>query len=339
MARTVGITSPLGKPWRCLGTTMPPNTLLMCKLLLLLMVLHGFPWKISDPYIPFIPGLDIFRQQPGLFAWILKAAFFGASVALAFNFKVRTSAIVLGATVILMLLASKPMFRNHIFIVGCLLFLAGLHRRDEDAWLIKIQFGVMYLGAFLNKAFDSDWWTGRFMHHWLHGHLRNPFYESLSPLLPHLWFGSLLSCMVILSEFVLTILFFVPRWRTLGVWLAIAMHLGFLLVVGRRPFGYFTEDVIIGLLAFLSWPRTPMMLRMKPSLTIKPFLKFMNWDRQFHLHEEPKHVNHWLELEIEHRTLKNFSALACFFKYNCAFYVALFFAFNGIAFLIARYPF
>ena len=322
---------------------MRPNTLLMCKLLLLLLlllVIHGFQWTISDPYIPFILGLDRFRSQPSVFEFVLKATFGLAGLCLLLNFKVRTSAIILGATVIVTLLASQPMHRNHIFIVGCLFLLAGLHRRDEDAWLIKAQFCVMYFGAFLNKGLDPDWRTGQFMHYWLHGHLANPFYETFSPLLPELWFGMLLSWTVIVAEFSLVILFFVPRWRSRAVWLALAMHLGFLLVVGRRSFGHFTEDVLIGLLAFLSWPKTATALRLAPSFrAIRPFWKLVSWDQQFELGERPLRQHTWLELDVGKRTLRNVSGLAYFLKYNTASYFALFCAFNGIAYLISRYPF
>ena len=221
-----------------------------------------------------------------------------------------------------------------------MLLLAGLHRRDEEAWLIKVQFGVMYFGAFLNKVWDPDWRTGQFMHHWLHGDLRNPFYETLSPLLPDLWSAVVLSWMVIVAECSLTFLFLVPRWRTLGVWLTLVMHLSFLLVVGRRPFGHFTEDVLIALLVFLSWPRASMALRLTPSLhAVKRVFRFVNWDRQFKLSENTVHEKAWLELDVGTRTLRNTSGLACFLKYNPASYVALFIGFNGIAYLISRYPF
>ena len=340
MARIVGIASPVGKPWRSLGTTMQPNTLLMCKLLLLLLVVHGFQWKIADPYVPFIQGLDAFRSRPSLFEFLLKAAFCGAGLSLFLNFRVRASAIVLGSTVLLALLASKPMFRNHIFIVGCLFLLAGLHHRDEEAWLIKTQFCVMYFGTFLNKVWEPDWRTGQFMHNWLHGHLRNPFYETISPLLPDLWFGILLSWMVILAECALMVLFFVPRWRTRGVWLALTMHLGFLLVVGRRPFGHFTEDILIALLVFLSWPKAAMVLRLKHSLqAIRPFWRFVNWDQQFQLSDQAAREHTWLELDVEEQTRTNASALAYFLKYSTVMYVAIFVGFNGIAYLISYYPF
>ena len=276
----------------------------------------------------------------GLFGLVLRTVFFGATLSLLFNVKVRTAAVVLGATVILTIVASKPMFRNHIFIVGCLLLLAGLHRRDEEPWLIPLQFSVMYFGAFLSKVWDPDWRTGQFMHYWLHEHLANPFYETFSPLFPELGFGMLLSWIVIIAEGALIVLFFVPRWRTLGVWLALAMHVSFLLVVGRRPFGHFTEDILIAMVTFLAWPREAMVMRLSASLqTIRPIWRLVHWDRQVELSDRPAREHAWLELDVGHKTLRNESGLGWFLKYNTASYVAVFIGFNGIAYLITRYPF
>ena len=338
MAGILDSASPVGRPWRSVGTTMAPNTLLMCKLLLLLLAIHGFQSTIGDPFIPFIQSLDEFRRLPGLFETILKVCFWVAGLSLFLNFKVRTSALILGATVILVLVASKPMFRNHIFVVGCLFLLAGLHRRGEDPWLIAGQFSVMYLGAFLNKALDVDWRAGQFMHYWLHDHLDNRFYATFSTMLPDLSFAVALSWTVIVAEGLLVVFFFVPRWRSYGVGVALLMHLGFLLVVGRRPFGHFTEDILIALIAFLSWPRTTTTLRLSPALqAVRPFWRLVNWDRQFQLGERPRNRSAWLELDVGTRTLTNASGAAYVLKYNTASYVALFVAFNGVAYLISRY--
>ena len=63
----------------------------------------------------------------------------------------------------------------------------------------------------------------------------------------------------------------------------------------------------------------------------------MNWDKQFHLGERPRNRSAWLELDVGTRTLTNVSGAAYVLKYNTASYVALFVAFNGVAYLISRY--
>jgi hypothetical protein len=315
--------------------SMPPNTLLMCKLLVFLLTIHGFLSDIGDPHIPFIPILDYFRGWPGLFKYSLLVTFAISGIALFLNIRVRTAAIILGLTVILYILASKPGYRNHILIVGCLLFLAGLHKSNENAWLIKYQFAVMYFGAFLNKCFNSDWHNGGFMHHWLHGHLKNPFYETLSPLLPDLWFATLLSWTVITCELLLAVLLFHPPWRKLGVWLMLAMHISFFIIVGRRPFGHFTEDILIALLVFLNWPRETMVLTVRGSFAqrLRPIFQWINWDSQFALDHNPNRDSTWITLKTDDRVMNNTRALGYFVQHSAGTYVYLFLAFNGIAYL------
>ena len=78
MAEQLKGPNPVGKPWCTLGTSMRPNVLLMCKLLYILLLLHTFQNKIQDPFLPFIPALDLLRTWPGLFSTLLKTVFFGA---------------------------------------------------------------------------------------------------------------------------------------------------------------------------------------------------------------------------------------------------------------------
>lgn len=341
MARELTLSSPVGKPWRFTGTSMAPNVLLMCKLLLLLLVVHGFWNLISDPHIPFLRFLDWFHNYPNVFSGVLKTAFLIASLSLFFNYRVRSASVGLGIVIILVILASKPVYRNHILIVGCLLFLAGLHREGEDPWLVKLQFPVMYFGAFVNKCFDEDWWTGQFMHGWLHGHLNNPFYEALSPLFPELGFALILSWTVIVCELLLAILFLVRRWHAWAIWLALAMHIGFLAVVGRHPFGHFTEDILIALLAFLSWPKGTIEMGINPRIRkyADLIVRWIDWDRQYRVTPLSSGEQQWLTLDFQGCQRKGSRALFTLFKYNVCFYIFLFFAFNGIAFLVSRYPF
>ena len=320
---------------------MRPNLLLMCKLLLVLLLAHDFLQKIGDPFLPFIPLLDLFRSEPPLFAIVLKTALLGAGFCLLMNVRARAAAVVLGLVVILFMLSSKPAYRNHILIVGCLFFLAGLHSADEDPWLLRLQMSIIYLGAFTNKICDVDWRTGEFMHHWLHTELQNPHYEFLYPLLPDQWLAVFLSWMVIIGECSLTFLFLVKRWNNLGVCLAICMHVGFLLVVGRRIFGHFTEDILLAMMAFLHWPNTTVNVRLSHNLhrLFARLFACVNWDRQFRLGASlNRGRGEWFEISYGPHIVMNTSGLFQFLKYNAAFYVCLFFLYNGVAFVLSRLP-
>ena len=336
MAESMNPSSPIGRPWRCTGTAMAPNLLLMCKLLLGLILAHGFPATLDDPFIPFLAVLDGFHAHPGVFAGAMKGLFLAGAIFLMFNVRVREAAMTLGLVVILTLIASKPQFRNHVFIVGCLFFLAGLHRDREDPWLLRLQFALIYGGAFINKVLQADWWNGQFMHYWLHRSMRNPWYEMLVPLLPELGVAKVISWTVIAMELVLAVLFFMPRFTRVAVSLALAMHLGFLAIVGRRVFGHFTEDVLIAMLVFLRWPSGERRIGLGEHLhrILRPVMPLVDLDRQWVVNQTPP--GRWLEVASEGKSWHDWSALWPLLKYNSTFYLALFLGFHAVALLIAR---
>jgi hypothetical protein len=330
--------SPIGRPWRQTGTDMRPNFLLMCKMLLALLLLHRFAGGLQEPFLPFVSGLDLLRSESGWFTLLLRAVFFTAGCCLIFNYRVRWAAIVLGLVVIVNLLASKTLFRNHVFIVGCLFLLAGLHRKDDDPWMLRWQMVIIYAGAFLNKILQSDWRTGQFMHHWLHHELENPYCEALRPHLPELGFAVIISWLVMLSELLLAALFLVRRWNDAAVVAAIAMHVAFFIVVGRSIFGHFAEDVLLAMLIFLSWPAGVMTVAFRPSVQrlTEKVRACGNWDRQFAFGAPLLNPENWIELRMEDRSLENAAAGWCFLKYNSAFYFTAFVVFNGTAYLISH---
>lgn len=336
MAESMNPSSPMGRPWRCTGTAMAPNLLLMCKLLLGLILAHGFPATLGDPFLPFLAILDGFHAYPGVFAGVMKGLFLTGAILLVFNVRVREAAMTVGLVVILSLIASKPQFRNHVFIVGCLFLLAGLHRDREDPWLLRLQFALIYGGAFINKVLQADWWNGQFMHYWLHRSMRNPLYEMLFPLLPDLGVAKVISWSVIAVELVLAVLFFLPRFTNLAVGVALAMHLGFLAIVGRRVFGHFTEDVLIAMLVFLRWPEGARRIALGDRLhrVLRPVLPWLDLDRQWVVNPAPP--GRWLEVAGEAKPCHDWAALWPLLKYNSTFYVTLFLGFHAVALALAR---
>ena len=135
---------------------MRTNLLVMCKMLFLLLIFNGLFGYVSDPFIPHIAILDKFNQVPGVFEWSLKTLFLVGGIGLLCNVRVRAMVILLGVCVLLFLLASKPAFRNHIFICGCIFLLCGLTKKDQYPWLLIFQFSLVYFAAALNKIWQAD---------------------------------------------------------------------------------------------------------------------------------------------------------------------------------------
>lgn len=341
MAATVTGAGPVGRPWRMVGTSMAPNLLLMCKLLFLLLALHGFQAKLSDPFIPFVGALDAVRSPSEAFGWGLRISFFAGGACLLCNIRTRAAAIVLGITVLLALAASKPLYRNHILIVGCLFLLSGLHARDEEPWMLALQMAIVYFGAALNKSLEADWWSGRFMHHWMTDRLDHPIYGWLAPLFPGMSFAAVVSWLVIASEWLLALLFLVRRWHPLAVAISLAMHGSFFLIVGRTPFGHFLEDILLAMLAFLHWPRGVIEVSAARRLhrPLAWLTRLANWDGQFVAGDPlPDGGPAWWRVRHDGRTRTNAAGVLECLRYNAAFYVVLFVAFNGAAYAWSRFP-
>lgn len=311
-------------PWKISTNQMQPNMLLMCKMLLLLLLINGFYSKINDPYIPFLRFLDEFNNFPGLFKLILRAGFIVSGLTLLFNFKPKLSSLVLGIIIITTLLASKPLFRNHIFIVGCVLFLTGLSSNKGIPWLIILQISLVYIGAALNKALQIDWWTGQFMHNWLAIAIENPIYIYISNLLPELWFAKILSWLSILVELTIGVTVLTKKWRMVGVWVMIIFHFAMVTFVVTR-FGHFVQDLYIILISFLVWPQNKIIVKFQKNKFEKlaKIIKFLDWDNLYYWTKETIKENNWLEINNNKLKKTNFDAFKALLIYSNGFYILL----------------
>ncbi len=244
----------LKKIWEIKQEEMLPNILLMCKFLWLILIINGFFYKLNDPFLPFISYLDFFNQYPGIFKNSLRFMFILSGIMLLLNIKVRWNSVILGSIIIIGILASKPIFQNHVLIVGCILFLSGIANKLYATKLLVFQMSLLYLAAALSKMSDMDWWSGQFMHNWLYNATTNPFYITISEFISAEWMSKFLSWSSILMELTIGIILLVPKFRTISVWLIILFH-GLLFSFVGHKFGHFVDDIFIILLAFLSWPK------------------------------------------------------------------------------------
>ncbi len=255
-------TSFLVRPIQFEGTSMHPNILLMSKLLLLLLLYHGFYFKLIDPFIPFITWLDVFNKVPGVFKITLRVCFVLASISLLFNFKVRISSFIIGSIIILSILACRPNYYNHVLVCGCALFLAGLTDKKSRPFFLVLQLSVIYFGASLHKMLDSDWWSGVFMHNWLLNAMENNFYIFLHKFFAEMFVAKFMSIMAFSTEFLIAILLLFKRYRSFAVWFIIIFHM-LLFSITTIRFGHFIDSLMIILIAFLDWPNEKLVINCK----------------------------------------------------------------------------
>lgn len=314
------------KPWSIEGTGMPPQVLLMSKLLYILLLCHGFLFDLNDPFIPFVSSLDYFNNMPGLIKFIVRVVFIVSGLFLLFNVKVRLNSLILGLVVIFGIVASKPLFRNHLFIVGCALFLAGLSDRDNAPVLIYWQMSLLYLATFLSKASDLDWWSGQFMHNWMNNAIENPYYLLINSILPGLWVAKLFSWSTIFLELIIGISLLTKKTRFFAVWTVILFHAFLFSFVGHK-FGFFVDDIFIILISFLAWPknRTQAEYGENANKNVLSVMKFLDTDRLIVWNKMvPDQNNFWLKVQSEDEIKTNYRAMASLLLYSPGFYMLLF---------------
>ena len=327
-----------GLPFKVYDTSMKPNLLLMCKILILLLYAHGFLFYLKDPFIPFIAQFDIFNDSPQVFEYLTKSLFFIFSLLLLFNVKVRSMAILLGLTIIISLIASKPLFRNHLFIVGCMFLLSGLSDKSKVPWLIYFQLSLVYFGALTNKAFELDWWSGQFMHNWLSNALENPLYINVSKMMPDLLLAKLISYTAMLSELLIGIFLIIPKLRFSAIAIILVFHTMLFTFTGES-FGFFMEDILIILIAFLNWSKEQIIFKYKLKSMEKliAIMGFLGWDNRV-WYKKDASINNNLELIKDDKSITGYSAIIQVLLNSPGFFYALLFIQLGIRALFNGIP-
>ena len=280
--------SPVLRPWRVTGTEMLPSLLVMSKLLFVLLLCEHILVKIDLPFVPFLPWLDGLRELAGdelryEYRQAFKGAFLLAGALLWLNVRPRAACIALGLAIIFMMVGSRPLFRNHIYVVGCLFLLAGLSRRGRPPFLIYLQFSLIYLGAGLDKLFLEDWHTGQFIDNFLTHARVNPVYLAIVEVLPGMTVAKLVSWGTVLGELVFGVGFLFQRTRAATVWLAVLFHFALYALLMGDTFGHFVEDLMLGFIAVVAWPRGT--VAVTPQLGSAPLARrivaLVDWDRTF----------------------------------------------------------
>jgi hypothetical protein len=238
-------------PLRVTDTDLPPQLLLMAKLLILGLILKDYHLGFPDVFAPFFEWMEIFPAP--WYRRAFKLAFIVCGTALLFNRTVRVNCVVLGGLFLVATLSSKVYYRNAKVFVGVLLFLTGLQEKGKPPWMIWWQLAIMYFGAGLNKLLEVDWRTGQYFDYFLTHIYPSDAYRLIAPLLPGQWVARLMGWSIILAELSAAVMFTMNRLRPMAVWVAASVHVGAaLLVVG--DYGIFMAAILASYLSCLPWP-------------------------------------------------------------------------------------
>ena len=239
-------------PFTVSGTDMPPNLLLMAKLVAVCFLISGQWAALPQPFLPLVSDLDDLGS-PTTAEVVLKASFVVAAALLLTNRTPRLASVALGIVIFVGMLASRNYIENNRFFVVLLFVLAGLSSRQIGGRLVQLQLVVLYFGAALNKLLDIDWRSGQYFEHLASGTELAGVYSRLTGLFPELLLSAVMAWAVIATEFALAAAFLLRRFVWVAVWLGAAYHTSLVMVTGRT-FGMFWYAATASYFAFAEVP-------------------------------------------------------------------------------------
>jgi hypothetical protein len=243
--------------FRIHGTAMRPNLLLMVKLVTLAFLFSGQIVLLSHHFVPFV-GLFRHVGSPSAFHLGLELIFLAGAASLLLNHQVRIACIVLGGVVLISIASSMKYYENNREYTALILILAGLEDPRGNAWLLRGQLILLYSAAALNKVLLADWRDGHFFNTWLN-YLHHSAWAKISGVLPDRVLAALISWAAIVTEIALAIGLALRRYLPVVIWVGVAYHTTLVLVM-NRTFGMFWVAAGSTYLAFISWPKRPLLV-------------------------------------------------------------------------------
>lgn len=322
------------RPFAIFGTDLPPNLALMAKLIVLALLLQPH-LPLSNHFLPFFRFFDRVGS-PAVFHGVLMLTFVLGSAALFLNRRSRSASLVLGLTILISILASRPTFSNNLAYCGALLLLIGLQPSDREPWLLRLQVVLLYFGAGLNKLLDPDWRRGQFFEYWF-GHVHShTWYLHIASRMPPFLASRLMSWASISTELGLSVMLLLRRLYPLAIWVGLAFHTS-MLVLANTTFHMYYFAACASYLAFVSWPQEPVRVLYDRDCSfcvkVKHFYEHIDLERRCRWTSWPRAVNaEWLaarssrsriRLTIGEKEYAGFAALKMLLLYNPLTYFAL----------------
>ena len=275
------IVMPSWNPLRCTGTDLPVNLTILVKVLAMVVLLTNHVRILPDPWLPFVPGLDLIPAVP--FQRTLQTVFLISAAAIVFNRRLRLFSLILGATMLLAVVSSKAYYGNNKTFCGLMFFLCGLYKPGGPP-LVRWQLAITYFGAGLNKALDADWHSGVFFENWAVNRLHQPLYLALDSMLPPLFLARFMCWMTIVTELGTVPCILIPSLSEWAVMANIIFQSGLLLFTGTT-FTLFFYSMTAASLAFVAWPQANVEVSYNPARrwqqSARSLLALVDFDNRF----------------------------------------------------------
>src|SRR3954447_493539 len=301
---------PSWNPLKFRGTELPTELLILVKVLALVVILVNHVRILPDPWLPFVPGLDLL--PPALFQRTLQTVFLISAFAILFNRRVRLFSLLIGSTMLVAVVSSKAYYGNNKTFCGLMFFLAGLYKPGGPNFF-PWQLAITYFGAGLNKALDPDWHSGVFFENWAVNRLHQPWYIALDSILPSLVLAKFMCWTTILTELGTVPCLLIPSLQYWAVLANIFFQATLLLFTGTT-FTLFFYSMTACSFAFFAWPAEPVTVFYR-SDRLKQFFSAWDVDGLFRWVPQDRVVEQ-IQVNTGDRTYSGFRAIRMLFLLN-----------------------
>ena len=116
-------------------------------------------WEIRSSLYHHTPFLSFFdcMGSPTIFGRSLKLVFWIFVCLLLINRYVRVSSFMVGLALLISILSSRHNYLSSLFFFSLFFIHVGLLEKGKEPVYLRLQIGLVYLAAGLNKLLDADW--------------------------------------------------------------------------------------------------------------------------------------------------------------------------------------
>lgn len=254
--------------------------LFVARMLALYLVWVAGMRHISPPFLSFWAPLD---QLKGLaeYYFILDGLYWCALLCVLIGYRFQSFSLVVGFLIFFQITSSVSAYSTNFLFSGCLFLLIGLYKPGLE-WTFRVQFGLLYLGAGLNKLLDMDWQSGQYFVNFIGKVYPNPFNRWLVDWVGLESLSQILSVLTVTIELGLAFWLFWGKSRVVLVYCILIFHLCFLIfTMGELSFIYFLL-ISAGSYLLLPWPDSrELSIKFIPKNIFLRLLKLMDFSHFF----------------------------------------------------------
>ncbi|MEP2023206.1 MAG: hypothetical protein ABJH98_09265 [Reichenbachiella sp.] len=200
-------------------------------LVLYVLVFSNGLWRKTIFELPFAPFIGVIDFVPSwIYVYMLLPTFLVSALLVLLGKYVSISLTTFGLILFFLIMSSINVFSNSLTFTCLVIILSGLSLKSS--YIINIQVSFLYIGAFINKALDVDWWNGRFFDTLATLRHPMPLFEFSSQYFNGLIVAQVFSISSMFIELTLGVLFLMRK--KIAFALGLMFHLGMLILTNGK---------------------------------------------------------------------------------------------------------